>query len=113
MNLTRNQLIGILTVVLSACVASTTYFTDTFGANVAHIIVGTAAFLNMVVGGIATILGAQSQQVRDVAAMPGIEKIQVNAQANQTLASIAVDTTQSKVAATPQAAPTVAATARG
>ncbi len=44
-------------------------------------------------------------------AMPGIEKINVNAAANQTLATIAMDPNVDKIAPTPSALATVTKTA--
>lgn len=97
MSLTKSQWFGIANIILSACMVSTTYFTDTFGAGTAHIIVGTAAFLNMIVGGVATIITGTAQQVRDVAALPGVERVSVNAGAAPALASVATDPDQPKV----------------
>ena len=52
--------------------------------------------------------------VRDVAAMPGVESIKINSQANQTLASVAVDPEQPKVGATtPQTRDILQDTAKG
>lgn len=96
--ITRNQWLGIIAVVLNAIVVSTAFLTDTFGASVAKEIVGSAAFLNMILGGVATLLSGQGQQIKDVVAMPGVERITVNTQANQTLATMAVDPLQGKVA---------------
>ena len=55
---------------------------------------------------------SQTAQVHAVQAMPGVEKVLVNAQASPALAVIAADPTQAKVVATPEAAPVVAATAK-
>ena len=113
MNLTRNQWFAISGAVLSAIVTSTTYFTDMFGAKIAHEIVGTAGFLNMIVAAVAAIMTGQGQQVKDVLAMPGVDSLTVNARANKTLASIATDPKQDKIMPTAAAASTVAKTAKG
>lgn len=97
MNITRNQWFAIAGVVLSALMTSTAFLTDTFGPGMAKAIIGSAGFANMILQGITTILSTQTQQVKDVAAMPGVERIAVNTQASAALAAVAVDTDQKKV----------------
>jgi len=115
MNITRNQWFGIIGVILSAIMTSTAFLTDTFGATLAHSIVGTAGFVNMIMNGVVVILTGQGQQVRDVAAMPGVEKITVNANASQALAQVAVSDSPAaaKVEPIPTATAVVTATAKG
>jgi len=96
-SITRNQALAIGGVVLSAVVTSTAYFTDMFGPDVAKGIVGSAGFLNLVLSGVTVILTGQAQQVRDVSAMPGVDRIVVNSNATPGLASVAVDSSQPKV----------------
>jgi hypothetical protein len=112
MTLTRNQWFLILGTVLSAIVTSTAYFTNMFGPDVAKQIVGTAGFLNMILNGIGVAFSGQGQNVRDVLAMPGVEKLTVNSQANSTLATIAIDPLQNKISPTVAAMDTVTATAK-
>jgi predicted membrane protein len=113
MSLTRNQWFAISGVILSAIVTSTTYFTAMFGQTVANEIVGTAGFLNMIAAGVAVVVTGQGAQVRDVLAMPGVDSMTVNRDANQTLASIAMDKTQDKIAPTVEAEAKVSQTAKG
>jgi len=113
MNITRNQWFLIVGTILSAIVTSTAYFTDMFGPTVAKEIVGTAGFLNMILSGIAVAFAGQGQTVKDVLAMPGVDGLTVNKNANQTLASIAMDPTQDKIAPTPADASKVDQTAKG
>lgn len=113
MNLTAKQWLAITGIVLSAIVVSTAYFTDMFGPVVAKQITGTAAFLNLILGGVLTYLTGQGQTVRDVLAMPGVDTLTVNAKANQTLATVAVDPNQDKIMPTPADAAQVAKTAKG
>lgn len=108
----RNQSIAIFIAVLSVTTASTGQLTELFGP-LAVKIISAAGFLNGILGAILAVLTGQSQMVKDVAAMPGVESIKVNAQANQTLASIAVDTTASKVSPTAEAKAQVTKTAGG
>lgn len=113
MTITRNQWLAIFGVILSALMTSTAFLTDTFGASVAHAIIGGAGFINMILNGVVVILTGQGQQIKDVAAMPGVQTITVNSSANQTLATIAVDQSQSKVVPSASAANVVQATAKG
>lgn len=112
-NITRNQWLAITGVILSAIMTSTAFLTDSFGATTAHSIIGAAGFINMILNGVVAILTGQSQQVRDVAAMPGVQTISVNAAANQTLATLATSNTQAKVIPLPEAVETIKQTAKG
>ena len=113
MSLTRNQWFLICGTILSAIVTSTAYFTDMFGPTAAKEIVGTAGFLNMILNGIGVAFSGQGQTIKDVLAMPGVDSMTVNRDANQTLASIAMDKTQDKIAPTVEAEAKVSQTAKG
>lgn len=91
LNLTPLQIIGIILAINGALTGATAQLTDLFGQVAAHDIVSVASLGSAILGGIITSMSGQGSQVRNVLAMPGIEKITVNAQANQTLSSIAVD----------------------
>lgn len=91
------QIISIFIVVLGVLMVSTAQLTDLFGAHVAKGIVSVAALVNSILGGIMGVITGQASMIKEVAAMPGIEPIKVNAQANQTLATIATDPTQMKI----------------
>lgn len=68
----------------------------------------------IVIGAVGGQLSTQGNLIKDVAAMPGVEKITVNPNANQTLAAAAVDPTQTKVGATsPDVRSTLIETAKG
>ncbi len=113
MNLNGKQLISIAIVILGVLMISTAQLTDLFGPKVAKSVVSLAALLNSILAGIMTVITSQTGTVKDVLAMPGVDKINVNAQANQTLAAIAVDPTINKISPTPQAQSAVEATAKG
>lgn len=102
MNLTLKQVISLIIAVLSALLLASTQLVDVFGPQTAHMIVGVSTLLNTVLGAILAIITSQAGTVKDTLAMPGVEGIQVNRQANQTLASIAVDPLQDKIQPTPQ-----------
>lgn len=103
LNLTPLQIIGIILAINGALTGATAQLTDLFGPMIAKDIVSLASLGSAVLGGIITALSGQTAQVKNVLAMPGIEKVTVNAQANQTLSAIAVDPKVDKIA------PTVAA----
>lgn len=114
MNLTGKQILSIVAAVVSVLMLATTQLTDLFGDKVAHNIVSVAALANMIISSIVAALTGQSSLVRDVAAMPGVEKITLNAHANTALAQVATDVSQPKVGATtPEVRSVLVETAKG
>jgi hypothetical protein len=111
-NLTPLQIIGIILAVNGALTGATAQLTDLFGAVVAKDIVSVASLGSAILGGIITSMSGQSSQIKSVLAMPGVERISVNSQANAALATIAVDPTIGKIGPTPDAKADVAATAK-
>src|ERR1700694_2310580 len=112
MNLNTNQQIAIVLVVLGVLTASTAQLTDLFGPLASKYIVSASGLLVSIFSGILGVITGQGGQLRDVQAMPGVERITVNAAANQTLAAMAVDQSQPKIEIKAGAENTVAATAR-
>ncbi len=110
--LNGKQIIQIIGVIISVLMVSSAQLTDLLGAPLAKTIVTIAGLANMTLQGITVALTTQSAQVRDVAAMPGVEKITVNATANAALATMAVDKNQDKVAPTQAAEQAVIQTAK-
>lgn len=113
MNLTPLQIIGIILAINGALTGATAQLTDLFGALVAKDIVSVASLGSAILGGIITAMSGQATMIRNVAAMPGVESITVNRNANQAVASVAVDPSQPKVDSTPQAATAVSRIANG
>lgn len=111
MNLNRGQVISIIIVVLGVLVASTAQLTDLFGVNATKYITSASTLAMSILAGINTILQGQGSQIAAVQAMPGVEKIVVNARANDTLATLAVDPAQNKIEASPGAVAAVQRTA--
>lgn len=111
MNVTNKQWLAIGMVILGALTASTAQLTDIFGPTNAKYIISVAGLCNTILGGVMAIISGQASLVRDVQAMPGVEKILVNSQANQTLAQVAVDEANQKVEPLPQAEKDVMITA--
>lgn len=113
MNLNTKQIIAIILAVLSVFSGSTAQLTDLFGAGIAKILISASSLACTTLSSVLAVLSSQNQTVKEVAAMPGVEKIEVNAKANQTLAAIALDPNVDKVAASAQAIPAVVETAKG
>jgi hypothetical protein len=100
MNVTRNQWFAIIILLLTVLTGGSAQLTDLVGPYMTKVIISFSTLATGFLAGVQIILGGQGQQVRDVAAMPGVERVSVNATANPTLASVAVDPTQNKVGAT-------------
>ena len=113
MNITPIQWMLIVIAALGAISGGSAQMTDLFGQTVAKDIASAASFLSSIISAILMPLTGQSAQIKSVLAMPGVDKIDVNAQANPTLASIAIDRTVDKIAPTPAALIEVTKTAQG
>jgi hypothetical protein len=111
MNINGKQIIAIVGAVISVLMISSAQLTDLLGAGVAKTIVTVAGLTNMILQSVTVALSTQTAQVRDVAAMAGVEKISVNAAASSALATLAVDPAQAKVSPTPSSEAAVQKTA--
>lgn len=111
MNLNFKQALAILIAILSVLAVSTANLTDLFGEHVAKAVGSASNLLNAIIAGVLTAVTSQTSMVKDVAAMPGVERIRVNAQADTSLATIAMNPDYAKISATPADAAAVAATA--
>lgn len=112
MKLTINQWLGIAVGVLGVFGSVTSQLTDLFGAVVAKDIVSLSSILSGVAGVFVAVLTSQSNQVLDVKAMDGVDKIMVNKNASSALAKLAVDPAEDKIEASPGAEAAVIRTAR-
>ena len=113
MNLSGKQWVGIIGVILNTLMTSTALFTKLWGADVASMVIMGVGTVNTMFSGIGVILASQTNTVRDVLAMPGVEHISVNSQANSTLAAMAVNPDIDKIAPTRAAMDDIAATIKG
>jgi hypothetical protein len=113
MNLTGKQIIAITSAIVSVLLVSTVQLTDIFGTKAAHTIISVAGLVNMVLSSVTAVISSQSALVKDVAAMPGVEGIRVNATANQSLATVATDPNQPKVGPIPGDRAQLEQTAKG
>jgi hypothetical protein len=100
LNLNGKQIIAIVGAVVSVLMVSTAQLTDLLGPTMAKTIVTVAGLLNMLLQSITVALSTQTAQIKDVAAMPGVERISMNAQASPAAAAVAIDPNQTKVGAT-------------
>jgi hypothetical protein len=112
-NLNGKQIISIIGAVISVLMVSSAQLTDLLGASTAKTIVTVSGLVNMLLQSITVAITSQGSTVRDVLSMQGVDKISVNGQANSTLAQIAVDPAQNKIAPTLAAMQEVTATAKG
>lgn len=110
-DLTRSQIFQIILCLLGVLIAGTGQLTVLFGQVATSYIVSAAGLAVAGVSGVGAIVTGQGSQVQAVQAMPGVDKIVLNKQANATLATLAVDPSNTKIAATPDAKAAVAATA--
>lgn len=113
MNLNSKQVMAIVCAVLGVLTISTAQLTDLFGPGIAKTIVSCSGLANTIMSSVIAILSGQGQMVLDVKAMKGVEHIEVNEKANQTLARLAIDPTEDKIAPTPRAIEAVTRTAEG
>lgn len=111
MSLTRNQTIAIIIAVLSVLSGGTAQLTEIFGPLAAKSIVSLTSLATAVLSAVMAVLTSQGNTVQEVQSMPGVEKITVNAGANKTLATLAVDPANSKIEASPGAVQAVNQTA--
>ncbi len=112
-NITQTQWVAFVIGASSFLGGATAQLTNLFGAIEAGYVASVCALISGIAGVFLMATTGQSSQVRNVLAMPGIDKITVNAQANTALASIAVDPGLDKIEPVPEAAAKVTATANG
>jgi len=113
MNINGKQIMAIVVAVLGVIIASTAQLTDIFGPGPTKYIISGASLLNSVLATVLSVISSQAGLVSDVQAMRGVEKVVVNRLANQTLAGMAIDPSQSKIETKPGDEHVVNATANG
>lgn len=113
MNITSKQWFQIISGVISGLITGAALLNPLFGESLALKIVSVLGIMNIVLSSVGTAFSGQGNLVRDVLAMPGVEKINIGSQANQTLAQIAVDPAVDRISPTRDAQAAVSATAAG
>jgi hypothetical protein len=112
-NITSKQWFQIISGVVSGLITGAALLNPLFGETLALQIVAVLGIVNIVLNSIGTSLSGQGNLVKDVLAMPGVEKINIGPQANQTLAQIAIDPSIDRISPTRDAQAVVSATAAG
>lgn len=105
MNLTLIQKIAISMAVLGVLSTSGVQLTDILGSGIAKSVVSVSGLINSVLAAIVAVISGQSAIIKQVAAIQGDDgkpalRINVNANASPTVASVAVDPAQPNVGAT-------------
>lgn len=113
MNLNAKQIIAIVGAIISVLMVANAQLTDLFGPSTAKTVTTIAGLVNMIISSVTAVLTSQGSTVKDVLAMPGVDKIDIGPAANKTLASIAVDPSIDKIGPTQSAQAQVEATAKG
>ncbi len=111
MNLNARQIIAIVIAVLSVFSGSTAQLTDLFGSGIAKIMISFSSLATTTLSSVLAVISSQGSTIKEVASLPGVDKISVNKDANATLATLAVNPEQPKIAATPRDLQAVAETA--
>lgn len=113
MNITSKQWFQIVQGIIGGLITGAALMQTLFGQDLTLKIVAGLGIANIIISSIGTALSGQGADVKSVLAMPGVEKITVNANANQTLAAIAVDPKVDNIGPTPAAEAKVSQTAKG
>lgn len=112
-NITQTQWVAFIIGAASFLGGATAQLTTLFGPNGAAYVASACAIISGLAGVFLMATTGQGSQVKQVLAMPGVEKLDVNAKASQVLAAIAVDPAQDKISPTPAAMQAVTQTAKG
>jgi hypothetical protein len=97
MGLTSKQWFQIISGVISSLITGAALLQTLFGQDLTIKIVAVLGIGNIILSSVGAAVSGQANLVRDVAAMPGIDRVSVNSSASQALASVAIDPDQKKV----------------
>jgi hypothetical protein len=111
-NLSPTQWVILFMTTASFLNGATAQLTDFVGPTVTHYVISGFAFASGLIGTWAVALTSQGSIIKQVAAMPGIDPIKVNANANATAAALAIDPESHKISPAEGAAQAVAAIAK-
>lgn len=112
MDITSKQWFQIVSGIISGLITGAALLTTLFGQDLTIKIVAGLGIVNIMLSSVGTVFSGQGNLVKDVLAMPGVEKIDVNGKASATLAQIAIDPAQDKISPTPAAMAKVTQTAQ-
>lgn len=116
MGLTSKQWFNIVSGSIASLITAGALFTSLFGETTTLKIIAVLGLVNIVLSSVGAALSGpdnQQTQIRNVLAMPGVEKLEVNDKASQTLASMAVNPVIDKIGPTSATEAKVAAIAKG
>jgi multisubunit Na+/H+ antiporter MnhF subunit len=99
-NITQTQWLAIGIGVLTGLTGLTTQLTTIFGPTTTTIILAADSIIVMIISVVLTVTTGQGSVVQQVAAMPGVTRISVNAAASPALAAVATDPATPKVGPT-------------
>lgn len=112
-NFTSKQWFQIISGVNGGLITGAALLQTLFGQDLTLKIVAVLGIIGIIINSVGTALTGQEATVKEVLSMNGVEKIDVNGKANQTLATMAMDPSQNKIAPTPAALQEVIQTAKG
>ena len=112
MNITPKMWFQIVSGIISGLITGAALLQTLFGQDLTLKIVAGLGVAGIVLNSIGAAFSTQTSQIKDVLAMPGVERITVNAQANQPLAAVAIDPAVDKIAPTAAALSAVTQTAK-
>lgn len=114
MNITSKQWFQIMSGIISGLITGAALLQTLFGQDLTIKIVAGLGVANIILSSVGTALSGQANLVKDVAAMPGVERVAVNANATPALAQVATDPAQPKIGATsPEVRAVLQDTAKG
>ena len=92
-----NMILAVVVAMFAFASGATAQLTDFFGADKAHLIASACSFVGGLLAVPLAFLQSQTNQVKNVAAMPGVDPMQVNTNASTALAKLALDDSVPKV----------------
>lgn len=99
MNITAKQWFQIISGINNGLITGAALLQTLFGQDLTLKIVACLGIGGIILNSIAAAVSGQASLVRDVAAMPGVDRISVNTSASPALAQVAIDPSQNKVGA--------------
>lgn len=112
-DITSKQWFQIISGAIGGLITGAALLQQLFGQDLALHIVATLGIANIILGSVGAALSGQANLVKDVQAMPGVDRIRINETASPALAALAVDPANTKILPTPGAQAAITATAEG
>lgn len=113
MNITSKQWFQIISGINGGLITGAALLQTLFGQDLTIKIVAVLGIIGIIINSIGTTFSGQANLVRDVRNMDGVQHIEVNEKASPTLAALAMDPTEPKIAPSQAAAGRVEAIAEG